>query len=322
MRAIFKCTMRQCTMRQCTMRQFIFKHMLLLFFLKIKDNCMSNNTTRRLLESCGIREPMAKESRYPFAFPLLNKTHFSTPSVWQTSGRSFSLFNKVWIALFFVVSFSVESYATHDRGGSLSWQQAGGNTIKFTLNTSWRRSYYSPLPVVGSVVALAGGLPTLFNFGDGTSTGTVNATVTSVDAAKDVITTTWTVLHTYSLVRNYTASFENCCRLSTLTDGNNDTNFRFETIVNVGSPYFNPPTTSLPPVINLSVNQSAATFTVPAQAFNNHIVTFRASTTAESGLVKPVPTGFNITSSGVITFNTNRITSRGFVFCTTNVGGS
>ncbi len=274
---------------------------------------MSNNTTRRLLESCGIREPMAQESRSPFAFHLLNKADFLPPSVFrticarlseQTRTPSFSLFNKVLIALFFIATFSVNSYATHDRGGSLTWQQAGGNTIKFTLNTSWRRSYYSPLPVVGSTVALAGGLATQFNFGDGTSVNAINATVTSIDAVEDVITTTWTVSHTYSLVRSYTASFENCCRLSTLTDGNNDTNFRFETTVSVGPPYWNPAVSSLPPVVNLSVGQSAATFRVPAQAKDNQVVEFRASTTAESGLVKPVPTGFSITSSGVVTFNT------------------
>ncbi len=273
---------------------------------------MSSNTTHRLLESCGIREPLAKESKSPFDFPLLNKADYTTPSVFrtmyprfskQTSISSFSLFNKVLIALLFVASFSVESYATHDRGGSLTWQQAGGNSIKFTLNTSWRRSYYGT-PVVGSVITLNGN-PNQFNFGDGSPIVTnMQATVTSINVAEDVLTATWTVTRTYSQPGNYTASFLNCCRLSTLIDGNNDTNFKLETTVNVGLPYWNPATTSLPAVINLSLGQSAATFQVPAQGKDNQIVRFRPSTTAESGLVKPVPTGFNISSSGVITFNT------------------
>jgi hypothetical protein len=32
-------------------------------------------------------------------------------------------------------------HATHFRGGTLTWQQAGGNKIRFTFNVAYRRSF-------------------------------------------------------------------------------------------------------------------------------------------------------------------------------------
>ena len=65
---------------------------------------MSNYTVLGLLESYWIRKP---------------KTDV------RPSRLHLSLLRKAVLALVLIASFSIDSYATHDRGGSLTWQQAG-----------------------------------------------------------------------------------------------------------------------------------------------------------------------------------------------------
>src|SRR5687767_14562957 len=114
-----------------------------------------------------------------------------------------------------VLSFKAD--ATHFRGGNLFWQQAGGTTIQFTLNTSWRRQYFIDFTASSTNVGTTVPLGSVLDFGDGSNSGFIDATVTSSDATADIITTTYTVSHTYSnltLPANYNASFDGCCRLS------------------------------------------------------------------------------------------------------------
>ncbi len=136
------------------------------------------------------------------------------------------LASAVLCLLLFVISSS-DTLASHGRGGTLSWTQGGGNTINFSFNTAWRRDfpwaegYSAPGPNVGQTVTIGA-----FNYGDGNVVSLV-ATVNAVDAANNIIFTTWTSSHTYASAGNVTASFSSCCRLSTLQGGNADANYNF-----------------------------------------------------------------------------------------------
>jgi HYR domain/Secretion system C-terminal sorting domain len=242
---------------------------------------MSNYTTVGLLESSAIRK---------------QKTNTYLPTV------SSSFIKKALIALLFIITFSSDSFATHFRGGNITWRQAGGNTIEFTISSTWRRSYPAygvTNPNVGALVNLG-----TITFGDGTSQNII-ATVNSIDIAEDFINTTWVGRRTYTTAGNFTVNaFNSCCTISTLREGNNDVSYNLQTIVNVGAPFNSPPVSSLPVEYGISTGQSAATFTIPYFDPDGDVVTFRASTQAESGLLKPLPTGLTITPAGVVTFNT------------------
>jgi hypothetical protein len=209
------------------------------------------------------------------------------------------------LALLALLGSGTSANATHFRGGTLTWQQAGGRTIQFTLNTSWRRGYFITNFGASTNVGTTVNLGSPLTFGDGGSTGTIIATVTSSDAAADVVTTTYTVSRTYAANGNYNATFTGCCRLSNLLQNNNDQTYTLISTVNVGGPPFNnPPVSALPPFVNIPINSTNNLFTIPATDPDGDPVTFRLSTSAESGLVTPLPTGFTLNSNGTFSMNT------------------
>ncbi|MBI5646958.1 MAG: T9SS type A sorting domain-containing protein [Ignavibacteriae bacterium] len=192
--------------------------------------------------------------------------------------------------------------ATHFRGGTLTWQQAGGNKIRFTFNVAYRRSFplwSSVMP--GGTFSDAGDR---FYFGDGANVG-LTFTATAVDLPNDIVFGTAVIEHIYPSTGNFIAYFTDCCRISTLRDGNNDANYRMETKVNVGSPFNNSPLISAPGIVNLAVGQTAATFSVAATDPDGNAVSYRLATTIESGLPTVSPVGLSLNgSTGQITFNT------------------
>ena len=139
------------------------------------------------------------------------------PSHPNNSGRPLHLQPRNW--LLGAVAITV---------AALIVQQAGGNTIRFTLNVSWRRGYFNN-PNVGNVINPGG-----MYFGDGTS-ASISATVNSVDVAADIINTTWTVTHTYPAAGNYVVNALNSGdRLSSISDLNHDAPYNLQALVNVG----------------------------------------------------------------------------------------
>jgi hypothetical protein len=208
--------------------------------------------------------------------------------------------------------------ATHFRGGTLNWQQNGGNSIKFTISTTWRRGFSwsggtwpgGPNPIVGSTINIGS-----ITYGDGGS-ATLFATVVSSDAASDIINTTCVITHTYSAGGKYVVNaLNNCCRLSSISDANHDINFNLQALVTVGGPPFNnSPVSSLPAIINLPINAAAATFDIPGADPDGDVVTYRISrigaptsitdTLHESGLAVASPPGLTLSQSGTITMNT------------------
>jgi len=226
---------------------------------------------------------------------------------WRQQHRGILYSVLVLIGLF---GSTIIAQATHFRGGTLSWQQAGGNTIHFTLNTSWRRGYFITNQGVTTNVGTTVNLGVPITFGDGSNSGTVIATVTSSDPVTDIITTTYTADRTYNTSGNFTAIFTSCCRLSTLQDNNHDQTFTLTTTANVGgSPLNNPPVSGLPPIVNIPIGSSTNLFTIPASDPDGDPITFRLSTTSESGLVTLAPNLFTLNANGTFTMNTTGISS-------------
>lgn len=223
-------------------------------------------------------------------------------------------------SLFFLAMLiSPKASATHFRGGTLTWQPAGGNSVSFSMNTSWRRGFAWPSggtwtganPPVGATVRIG-----TFNFGDG-QTVNVNATVNSIDVAGDIINTTWTTTKAYAAPGTYIVnglnSTSRVCPDRTITPTCNGSAYNLQTIVTAGGTN-RPPVSSFPTVINVPVNATTVTFTVPATDADGDPMTFRLSGTGqptgasdvthESGLTNQNATGLNLASDGTITMNT------------------
>jgi Tyrosine-protein kinase ephrin type A/B receptor-like len=204
--------------------------------------------------------------------------------------------------------FTYQASATHFYGGQLKWQQMGGRTVKFTFTSTWRRNFPWPSPAganppIGAVLNTG----SFFITGSGVPAGTIamNPTVVSENIAANTIGTLWEATYTYPADGNFTASWNLCCRSSDLRDSNNDRPTNFTTIVNIGTPFNNPPVSSLPDIVFLSIGQAAATFAIPATDPDGNNITFRLSTAAESGLATVAPAGLTLsTAAGLITFNT------------------
>ncbi|WP_375448141.1 beta strand repeat-containing protein [uncultured Fibrella sp.] len=220
-----------------------------------------------------------------------------------------------WLYILFVLAVQFASIstaqATHFRYGNLSWRQLPsdptGRTIEFKLTMGFRLGFFTPTPTVGSTVTNASANSgAAFNFGDGTSISSFNFNVTTVNPADDYLYGEATLTHTYSTTASVTAFIESSARLSALKNNANG-NYRITSLVNVGTVNANlPPASTLPPIINLPVSQSAATFTVPATDPDGNPLTFSLATAADlgAGYAFTQPTGFSISSAGVATFDT------------------
>jgi len=204
--------------------------------------------------------------------------------------------------------------ATHFRYGNLSWRQLPtdptGRTIEYKLTMGFRLGFFTPTPTVGSTVTnTAANSGAAFNFGDGNSISVFDFKVTSVNTADDYLYGEATLTYTYGATApaSLTAFIESSARLNGLQN-NAGGRYRIAAQVNVGSANANlPPASTLPPIINLPVSQSAATFTVPATDPDGNPLIFSLATAADLGVTSYTftqPTGFSITSAGVATFDT------------------
>ncbi|MBO0952355.1 beta strand repeat-containing protein [Fibrella forsythiae] len=204
--------------------------------------------------------------------------------------------------------------ATHFRYGNLTWRQlpsdASGRTIEFKLTMGFRLGFFTPTPTVGSTVTnTSANSGAAFNYGDGTSISVFDFTVTTINAADDYLYGEATLTHTYSTTVTaaaVTAFIESSARLASLQNNSNG-RYRITSLVNLGINNANlPPSSTLPPIVNLPVSQSAATFTVPATDPDGNPLTFSLATAADLGATYAFtqPTGFSITSAGVATFDT------------------
>ena len=205
------------------------------------------------------------------------------------------------LLLLLAAFFTTDASATHFRYGSIKWRKINNTSdvVEFTISTAWRTQFFFPSNSVALGTTVNSGY--VFNFGEGVTVALV-LKVTSVDVANGWFFAESILTKDYVNPGNKIAFFENCCRLSNLQNGA-DGNFRVQTTVNVGTSN-NSPSTTLPPIINLQEEQSAATFTIPvADPDTGDDVTFSLASIGEVG-INPL-SGFSVNSTtGEASFNT------------------
>jgi len=239
--------------------------------------------------SCPQSQRCFAKRRLPCDF------HFSNLFQTNMKQRNFRGLAARFALLALVFTFSLsEALATHFRYGSMTWTNVSGNTVQFQINQAYRRSFFGA-PVVGSSVYVGS-----MNFGDGTF-GDIYLTVTSVNLAEDWFFGTATLVKTYSSNATRTASFESCCRLSTLAN-DADGGYRTETVVNPGVGN-NSPVATIQPIVNLQTGLNPAQFQISAFDPDGSPITYSLATNAQKG-GGPQPTGLTISPSGLVSFST------------------
>jgi len=213
-------------------------------------------------------------------------------------------------ALVVVTGLAATAEATHGRYGSITWSvpnPATPNVIKIRIETAWRRSFFgTPAPAIGSSIAI-GTVIVSADGGPTTPPGSfaLSPTVTSVNTVEDWIMTVQETTYTFpATTANYIVSYNACCRISSLLDGNNDINMRLTSRVTVRMPpnaINRPPVTATLPILSLPVNTTSS-FTIPAFDPDGDALTFRIATNAESTLNTLAPAGFSISNAGVVSW--------------------
>ncbi len=211
--------------------------------------------------------------------------------------RYFGFMALVFLALFTLQTQKAE--ATHFRYGHLTWQKVSGNTARFTLVDAFRRNGYvgtapDGFPAVGDVITETIG-NTVFFYGDGDQTGTLQYKVISID-----VTNNWLIaqaLEPGSLVKTsldhtypgptqvggapWLAEINAGNRTSTEQNNPNGA-YRVLTYVELNSGNTSP-SSSLPAVILLP-RKALAQFTVPgADPDASSFLTWRLATSNEAG---------------------------------------
>lgn len=203
------------------------------------------------------------------------------------------------LVIFILLLFTSNAYASHFRYGNVQWTRVddASRTVTFSITSAWRASYFSGV-VVGDTINTA----ITFTFGDGTSQS-FDLTVNSINASEDWFVGTATLTHTYSGTGTaFTAGFTGCCRLTTLSNGNGQ-NFKCITTINLVTGNLGSPVSNMPPIINLPINQTAATFNVPATDPSGLTLNYSIPNSTQTGIA-PLTGLTVIPTSGVGAFNT------------------
>ena len=188
----------------------------------------------------------------------------------------------------FVALLSASSaFATHYRGGTISWVPTGTpGQVEFRIK--WAQRYSA-----GVVTNLG------ISFGDGQS-GNATGTVTSVNTAEDWYIADLTVRHTYAGVGPYTASFVGCCRISELSNGHDENLFLMTTVRPASGN--SSPVSGLPAIVSVARGTTSG-FVVPASDVDRDTLRFRLATVTESGVDQPPGLSIN-SQTGQVSWNT------------------
>jgi hypothetical protein len=200
---------------------------------------------------------------------------------------------------------ATDAHATHFRYGTMRWEVTGENTanntidLKVTAEAAWRCTFYAAggcnvLPAVvstGQTVQLQRISPQT-----NLASAPLNLTISSRNQAEDwfvgTLITSFTVNRTNLPARVF---WQGNARISTLRDGNNDRDFRVESIISADARPTGgnaaSPAASILPIITLAHGLHPATFFIPAGDVENDGLTWSISPLARSLLVKAAPDG-------------------------------
>ncbi|RYE23737.1 MAG: HYR domain-containing protein [Sphingobacteriales bacterium] len=194
------------------------------------------------------------------------------------------------------------AYASHYRYGNISWNRTDDvtRTVTIKVTQAYKLDYFGPVSV-GSTVNVGS-----LNYGDATSVA-MNMLVTSINTADNYFIGTFSTTKTFSGTQtDYLAFFASNARFSSLMN-NGDQPYRGETLIKLVPGNLGSPVSTLPPVINVPVSQSNATFAVPSVDPDNTTMSYVLSSPMEylgtsTGVAAP---GLSINAlTGEATFNT------------------
>ncbi|NVK27197.1 MAG: T9SS type A sorting domain-containing protein [Flavobacteriia bacterium] len=205
------------------------------------------------------------------------------------------------------------AFAAHFRAGSISWSvdqnDPTGRTIIIKVTQSyggWTFDPYYPVSStpVGQVINYSFDYLRIYNSsGSQIAFFNINQMVmTSFNPTEDYWIGEQLFTYTFPANGNYSASFSNCCRVSNLSN-NANASWNNTTTINVGGGN-NGPVATLPPVVNLPIGAPAASYQLPAVDPDGDPLTFREAAANEAGSGSSNPSFVDISSSGLITFNT------------------
>lgn len=211
--------------------------------------------------------------------------------------------------------FLAAASASSFRYGSVSWTKGAGNTVHFTIETAWRRSYdgnyknhnllegkYAKgtgtgkdgYPVTGDVIEINGLEWPVFHTAVGHASNTISyltGTVLAYSAAEDWMLLSSKIKHTYPTPTNkgkaWVSKFTGCCRLSNLKN-NKDTPWSLTSTVNLLIGDESPAYRGLPTIYVQKANGKTAEKTVswymPATSSNGKKASsWRVATQTEMG---------------------------------------
>ncbi|MBK6512650.1 MAG: hypothetical protein IPG04_00680 [Polyangiaceae bacterium] len=176
--------------------------------------------------------------------------------------------------------WALPAQATHFRYGTINWRVpdpiGAPLTVEFTVQQAWRTAFLACDNL---------------DFGDGTFGNGCN-TVTNIGTGVDATGQSYTlreyvVTHTYASASNFLVFFENCCRISTLQNGADDT-YRVETVVNLASGNTGGPVMGSPAIRQMQVGATRTLF-FPFFDPDADPVTCRFATNAEAGFTPSIP---------------------------------
>ena len=167
-----------------------------------------------------------------------------------------------------------------------------GSTIAANGSFTGQLTFSTPLRVGTSATAV--------------STMTANIVVNTINMSEDwvagTLETTLTIPDTVPIGSDITVTYSNCCRISSLQSGNNDTNYIVSSNITLRAPSNQPPTASTLPIMRVAAGQTTS-FAIPAVDPDGDPLSYRFATTTESGMPAPVPPGMTInTTTGMVTY--------------------
>jgi Concanavalin A-like lectin/glucanases superfamily/Ig-like domain CHU_C associated len=181
------------------------------------------------------------------------------------------------------------SEASHFRYGHITWTRTPGTrTVTFTITTAWRYDATESFD---------------FNFGDGSSLVTGQLGTEILYVPNDYRVFQLQLTHTYATDAPFTASFNSCCRISTLQNGA-DGYFTVSSIVCLANNNLGSPVCTSPPIIEMTSGGNNQ-FQLVTSEPDGTPITYSAAAIQSDNYVPTV--GSNIASvspSGLISWNT------------------
>lgn len=173
---------------------------------------------------------------------------------------------------------------SHFRYFTLGWtRQPATRTVNFQATSGWRVSPFIQL-----------------SFGDSTNQILPNTLVASgLDATGNFEIYNHSTVHTYPSDGPFVASFQSCCRISTLSNAA-DAFFNERITIDLRGGNNGGPASGLPPVVQMAQNQ-ANSIVIPSGDPDGDLVSCRMSTSSESS-IPSLPAGLSVSSNCVLSW--------------------